>query len=155
MKALILAVMSLALGACFVPQGRAESRCDRAFTVRPGFTVPQRRELEAAVTRWNYIAEEQFCIVEGYSTKSYIYPRTIEEVEGGWRVGYYVSEDDSVGVVTTLSLPDFGEIALHELGHAHGLDHAPAPAVMHYAAGTSKVFTDNDIAECQRVGACR
>jgi hypothetical protein len=44
-------------------------------------------------------------------------------------------------------------VALHELGHALGLGHVPT-GVMDPIHQTM-VFSDDDMAECRRVGACR
>jgi hypothetical protein len=140
-------------------------RCDREYLVVPNeFTTDERASLERAVSRWNAIASEKFCLVDGGTHDG---EHTISKVEVGspeWEsiakdfsaavIGVYSSGTDNVIVMSGLGPETFEVVALHELGHAHGLDHVSPPGIMSAQIDGSLDFMPNDLAECRRVGAC-
>jgi hypothetical protein len=170
-KRSVLALLFLSACALYEPAPTPPERptppttCHRTFYASPEFTMEERIGLERAAMRWNAIATEQFCIVDGNGSWA---SHTINRVEYGgehWRsvsdqfhgvdwLGVHYGSNDSIGIVSGLGFEMFEVVSLHELGHAHGLGHTPPPSVMHASAGTALDFTGNDLAECARVGAC-
>lgn len=176
MKLLLVLVALVAfLAACAAPVEQLKpphqgGSCDRTYIVSSDFPSQEKEALQRAADRWNEIASEQFCLAESNeafgpeTTPS----RGIFRIEHGgafWKslsdknggsdvIGVHFSERDQIAIVDSLSPADFELVALHELGHAHGLGHVAAPAIMHASIGTASDFTSNDLAECQRVGAC-
>lgn len=171
----ILALVALVafIVACAAPveaeQGsRFPSECGRTFIVSPGFPDAEQIALRRAVVRWNDIAVEKFCVRGAEDSEMAdriplgVYPidpdseyyRLLAKQHGGDFLGIYFSSTSAIGIVDNLDEQLFELVALHELGHAHALGHTEAPSIMHAAAGTATDFTPNDLAECQRVGAC-
>lgn len=171
---LIVAALFAFLAACAAPVERPKSpfvggRCDRTFIVSPDFPESEQEALQRAATRWNEITIEQFCLVETDEPFGPDDPargifrmkhggefwKSLSDKHGGVNIiGAHFPRFDQIGLVDTLSDTDFELVALHEFGHAHALGHVAAPAIMHASIGTSWDFTPNDLAECQRVGAC-
>lgn len=150
------------------PKHKVGSACDRAFLVAPEFLPDERTAMQSAIERWNAIAIEQFCL------QSSTTPGEAERTDHGvfrvvygspqWKqlsdqaggsdvIGMHWSDTDQIAIIGT-SAAEFELIALHEFGHAHGLGHIDPPAIMCAYIGTADDFTPNDIAECERVGAC-
>ncbi len=140
------------------------STCDREFVVSPAFPPEERAMLEAAVVRWNAIATERFCLRVGeadgvrhgitripYRGEQW---QQLSKTLGGADVLGVHYGNDQIGIVDVLDEVSFPLVALHEFGHAHGLGHIEAPAIMYYGIGTAFDFTALDMAECRRVGAC-
>lgn len=139
--------------------------CARVFKVRAGFSLEQRDSLARAAARWNEIAIESFCVQD-------------DETEGGPEVrpieyggeeyqrlyAYFRSDfggahwidaqgKDVIVLRTDVDVLGFEAVAMHEFGHAHRLGHIPDPGIMSDAEFTWD-FTEYDLAECRRVGAC-
>lgn len=172
---LIVAALLALLAACAAPVEKPRSpqdggSCDRTFIVSPDFPRNEQVALQRAVSRWNEIAIEQFCLTEGDEPfgpdempmrgifrmqRGGEYWKSLSDSHGGINIlGAYFSESDQIGLVDDLSEADFELVAIHEFGHARNLGHVAAPAIMHASIGTAWDFTPNDLAECQRVGAC-
>lgn len=175
MKNRIAAVAALVVlvAACAVPLGKAEplspedpDHCDRTFVVSAEFPDQEQAAIRRAANRWNQIAVEQFCVRPPEDSEN---PEEIEhgifrmEVGGDvWKslgnpeiIGVHWYPGDRIAVVDNLDIGRFELVMLHEFGHAHSLSHTQAPSIMHSSLGTATDFTSNDLAECQRVGACR
>lgn len=141
--------------------------CDRTFLVSSEFSPEERAALDRAAARWNEIAIEQFCLqdtaeeINGDDSRAIFripykgeYWQEISASMGGLDfIGIYWPWD-LIGIVDSMPIDQFERVALHEFGHAHGLGHTDAPSIMHAYEGTASDFTDKDIAECKRVGAC-
>ncbi|MBX3218907.1 MAG: matrixin family metalloprotease [Labilithrix sp.] len=157
----VVALLAIACGATTAPS--PPSPCDRTYSVSSDFSSDERTALERANERWAEIAVAQFCLVDGDASRKTI--RRIPYGSAEWQelsrsfgglniLGVYRGADDSITIVDSLALDLFELVALHELGHAYGLGHVDAPAIMHAAIGTATDFTPNDMTECRRVGAC-
>jgi hypothetical protein len=153
--------------ACTAPLEYPPGPCDRTFFVAPGFSPEERQAIDRAIDRWNAIAIDQYCAIDmglpvdihtirRVEAGSPEYKRMSASLGGVQFYGvYFGGTFGSIVVVSGLPVGVFEAVMLHELGHAHGLDHTPAPSIMHVHQGTAYDFTHNDIAECKRVGACR
>ncbi len=149
----------------FVPPQPTDTRCDRLFYVSRAFTATEQAALTRATTRWNEIASEKFCtqVVSEAQERHWIYripykgptwQEISDRLKGADVLGVYYGTTDRIGIVDGMNDGLFELVALHELGHAHGLDHTARPAIMHGASGTTADFTPIDLAECRRVLAC-
>lgn len=173
----ISALVALLFIACSSPYhaGRPKPRqtppgeCGRTFLVAPEFTADEKEEILRAVDRWNDVSIETFCLAyskkpgEAETTDRGIYRipykgeawQAISKMFNGENVlGVYWGASDQIGIVDGMAIETFYLVALHEFGHAHGLDHTACPAIMCPYVGTADDFAPNDMAECQRVGAC-
>jgi hypothetical protein len=157
-----VAFLACALSACGLSsmyELGAPARC-RVVHASTAFPPEERAAVRRATERWNEIAIEQYCVVDGDGPNA-IRPivwgddewTAISQAHGGAQI-YGEYNGARIVVVTGLDAYLFEAVVLHELGHAHGLGHAPAPAIMAAGAGTAYDFTMNDLDECIRVGAC-
>lgn len=141
--------------------------CNHSLTVTTDLSDEQRIIFNNDVARWNAIATEQFCTQPGEvnaATDQHIvftfehggeYWKTLSQQFGGADVlGIYFGMADAIGFAMPQEDETFELTGLHELGHAHGLDHTVCPAIMCPYVGSATDFTPNDETECRRVGAC-
>jgi hypothetical protein len=166
---LVVALAALVVGCSShaVPPGHKGpwgGPCDRAYFVTPEFSTEERASLESSVTRWNERAITKLCLFDRVSSdhddrhivyKGRVGEWTGVEVEPGkTAIGLYRSWPDTIGILEGLSLDDFELVALHEFGHSHDLAHTARPALMAPSIGSATDFTEIDMTECRRVGAC-
>lgn len=165
---LLVAFLLVACGAFrekHVPHyGPAPGTCDRVFVVSPDFDTDEVAALNRAVERWNYIATEQFCLSSGTGNERTVDHGIFKTWRGtdeynGWAkdepvIGLHWSGSDEIAIVGDLPIEDFELVALHELGHAHGLGHTPPPSIMCAYIGTADDFTGIDLDACRAAGAC-
>jgi hypothetical protein len=132
--------------------------------VLPGFTADKRARLDSAVYKWNRVAKHPFCLKDGEAETSRIREVAFESDEykaisasfNGYQIyGVYYPDKDEVVLMSNIVDDFFEAVAMHELGHSIGLAHIEAPGIM-FGGGGSPIpqFTDADMAECIRVGAC-
>jgi len=162
-KALVVALLLLlvACSAAIRSPYDSDGGCGRTFHVSAAFTQGERAALESAVARWNEIADEQFCLDDGDGNDEHgvfrLEGQELENLRADFKsdvIGVFYHEGGRIGIVANLPLDVFEVVALHEFGHAHGLQHTPPPSIMNAVVGTADDFTDNDLAECRRVSAC-
>lgn len=151
--------------ASLVQPPSADPGCDRVFYVSPAFTAAEQSALARAATRWNEIATEKFCtqVTNQIQERHWIYripykgPAWQEistRLKGADVLGVYYESGDRIGIIDGMNGGLFELVALHEFGHAHGLDHTAKHAIMYVGSGTVTDFTPIDLAECRRVLAC-
>lgn len=159
----------LSLSACATGVGFDDQDtpfCDHPLRVSDVFDGEEYASLEAATARWNAVSDEKFCLIRK-KLPAGIVKRAIVRVptsNRSWQynlehIGYdlkglYFPESDCVAVPEGLPKEELYGVVLHELGHALGLQHIAAPAVMADRQGSAVDFTENDLAECRRVGVC-
>ena len=139
--------------------------CDAVYAVLPGFANSERAGLVRANERWNAFGNKTYCLVDAAPGDSEHTIRSIHYGGPEWQqvskdfgganiLGLYIGKADNIVIVDSMSPDLFELVALHEFGHARGLDHVDAPGIMHAGIGTATDFTSNDLLECVRVGAC-
>ncbi len=126
------------LGAC----ASDEITCE----IDQAFTSDEQQVIAAAADAWNQVANVKIVFTD----------------DGEWLIlsaesppgiqGMKESERKIVRIDPHITLTRTYVIALHELGHVLGLKHTTR-GVMH-PTGQSATFSDEDIRECERVGAC-
>lgn len=152
----------------YTPKRTPPGECGRTFVVAPEFTADERHALESSVERWNNVAIERFCLRDAkqgeaeqtthgvfrIAYKSPYWEQLSKNFGGANLIGVHFGGSDQIGIVDALAPDVFEVVAVHEFGHARGLRHVSPPAIMAAIAGSAFDFTDNDMSECRRVGAC-
>lgn len=175
MKTQILALLAATLVGCTAPvEGPAveperpakseseilvaEHRC-QTWRVQDAFTASETATFFSAVARWNaWLGYERFAIsAEGECP---IIKRTLTAEHA---VTYFRYDDSSLsidlnafGVSFPTRDPETLELlVMHEMGHAAGFGHVERGVMGAGRAHLATDFTDDDRAECLRIGLCQ
>lgn len=164
MNRTLLLLLALSAG-CAVPAGRPAPPCE-LFALSTDFTPTERSAVHTAVERWNARSELTICLKLQETGAPLTAERAIVRVTRGsedWATvetthpdfaGFMEPHRRTITIVGELGLVTTTRVTLHEIGHAFGLEHTPAPSIMHEWDGTADDLTEIDIVECRRVGAC-
>lgn len=135
MRALLLAL----LAACAPPP---------AFTVSPAFDADEQEQIARAAEEWN-----KRTVPEAHITVTGGEWRILKEIPHPYYNGSCSRSGRWIKIRPNPTSAAVYDIALHEFGHAIGLGHVPR-GVMNPEVATVE-FSDEDMAECRRVGACK
>ncbi|OJY30884.1 MAG: hypothetical protein BGO98_29445 [Myxococcales bacterium 68-20] len=160
-RTLFLAAIAL-LTAC--ASGEPEhADCQGSFRIEPGFTEAQVFSIKAAGLRWNaFLGRDHFKVSEDEGMCP-IYPATIASPEALTKQGMARSADytPATGEIridaANMKSPDgpwFEAIVMHELGHSIDHEHVETGIMASTDKTLTLDFSDEDRAECRRVGIC-
>ncbi len=115
------------------------------FAPDPDLTPDQIAVLHTAAAQWNAVSDIPISF-----DQNGLFIR-LAPMNPGTQGLDYASE--GIEIAPNLKPDRFYNVALHEFGHAIGLQHINHPGVMDPQA-TQHVFSTEDLTECHRVGAC-
>lgn len=128
------------------------STAKTCWTIDLTFNVDEVAALERGARRWDSFAGTKTCLVRG--TRPTVVNATWdpELIHNSWNGAH------SLNLIrlrrTTTDIDQLERVFMHELGHAHGLEHITKPGIMFPVEGTSRDFTQEDLNECHRKSLC-
>jgi hypothetical protein len=172
MRALIAVLVSLLLFACTART--EELDCGGRYYFHASYPEAYRAPTAGALATWSEFSgrtaeivgetDDSSCAFRVVSDTSEEYATRRAQIATDY-LGMHDKREGSIAVVPeqieAWCRPEEGVgacvrfVVLHELGHANGLGHTKEPGVMHGAAeDLHEHYTDSDLEECRRVGAC-
>ncbi len=130
--------------------------CRGSFRIGAGFTDEQEAGIHQAATRWNVFLEREYFSI----TSDGGCPIVLMDLPGD--LGAQMDHDHGrVGVdlaylarFDRLHGPRFETAIMHEMGHSLGMEHVEHAVMAPDGFTLAEDFTENDRAECVRVGFC-
>lgn len=136
----VMAVASTCLGSC----GDDAVVCE----IDAVFTDQQSLDIRRAADKWNTVTVRDVRFASQGDGDWLILPASVTEN----RLGYAQSKRRLIRINPLTPNDEIYVVSLHELGHALGLGHVKS-GVMDPDHQTTE-FSDEDMAECKRAGAC-
>lgn len=143
-----LLIGTVILSATVSCASRSEDYCE-AYVIFPSFTTQQRDAIATAAGRWEAFSGRHVELRTGHAMQCAIYPATLRR--RGF-VGLHNEDSRDIALDPSGDVRELEAAALHELGHAYGMEHV-ASGVM-AAVVRPVAFSADDRAECIRSGAC-
>jgi hypothetical protein len=122
----------------------------------PDMTDEQRAAFGEACERWNFVAIRQQYIADPgdgtWRVQLRLAEHMIDQRDGV--AGEVIRGAHSMHLLRGMDPATFAMVAAHEQGHALRLEHHDGAGLMNEHAGQIE-FSEEDLAECRRVNACR
>ena len=130
--------------------------CRGSFRIAPGFSSEQVDGIHNAASRWNVFLGRAYFSISDAGTCP-IVPLDLPGELGAeldhdrGRVGVDLEHLD---LFDRVSGPRFETAIMHEMGHSLGMEHVEHALMAPNGLTLSEDFTENDQAECVRIGFC-